>query len=425
MLTGRKEDKAIFVSLLQTDFYTFTVGWFAKKYYPDVNVTYRFKNRTPNTKLGLLLDMGELREHLDEAQKIRFAVGELQWLNGIFQYGRECMFPIEFIEFLRDLTFPEYHLEKSGDEILLEFSGPWPISIHWEIPALMIVNTLMNRARTKNMSRSELASVYATGTLNLAGKTKALKTHKEWCQIRHKPLLTFSDFGTRRCFSPEWQEYVVDMLKAEVPDQFRGTSNCYLAKKLDLMPMGTRSHQGDMIIAALANTEEELLSSPFKACDQWAETFGPGLYTHLTDTYSSPHFFKHAPSHLAKWKAIRQDSGDPYVYGELALKWYERHGEDPKTKILIPSDGLNLPLIIKLHKHFMPRISVSSGWGTNLTNDLGLPPASIVIKPHTVNGRGAVKLSDNISKAMGTPEDIETYNKAFKYSGTFDHACYY
>lgn len=424
MLDRKKADEPIVTSLLQTDFYTFTVDKFAKTFYPDINVTYRFKNRTLNTKLGILIDIGELREHLDETRKLKLTTDELKWLAGTTEYG-ELMFPIEFIDFLRNVSLPEYRLEKIDDEFLLDFSGPWPISIHWEIPALMIINTLLNKAGMKNMSRSETSVVYAIGTLRLAEKIAKLKIHKEWCQIRHKPALTFSDFGTRRCFSPEWQEYVINMLIADIPDQLRGTSNCFLAKKYNLMPMGTRSHQTDMVIAALADSEDEMRNAPFKACDQWAEVFGPGLHAHLPDTFGSSYFFKHAPAKLAKWKAIRQDSGDSFSFGERAIEWYERHGEDPKTKILIPSDGLNLPLIIKLHKHFIPRTTVSPGWGTNLTNDLGLSPASIVIKPHSVNGRGAVKLSDNISKAMGTPDDIERYKKVYKYTGTFNHSCYY
>jgi len=48
----------------------------------------------------------------------------------------------------------------------------------------------------------------------------------------------------------------------------------------------------------------------------------------------------------------------------------KQYGIDPKTKLLVPSDGEDLPLILKLEDHFRGRIKVSHGWGQNLTNDL-------------------------------------------------------
>ena len=81
--------------------------------------------------------------------------------------------------------------------------------------------------------------------------------------------------------------------------------------------------------------------------------------------------------------------------------------------------------MIKLHMHFRPRIVVSSGWGTNLTNDLGFDPVSIVVKPIMVNGRPAVKLSDNIAKAMGDSKEMERYKRIFEYTNSFTLAPVY
>ena len=60
-----------------------------------------------------------------------------------------------------------------------------------------------------------------------------------------------------------------------------------------------------------------------------------------------------------------------------------------------------------------PRIRFSAGWGTFLTNDFrdcnpqgdeGFDPVSLVCKLSEVEGRPAVKLSDNYSKALGDAE---------------------
>ena len=152
----------------------------------------------------------------------------------------------------------------------------------------------------------------------------------------------------------------------------------------------------------------------------WGKTFPTGgLKIILPDTFGSVNFFTNAPAELATWRGVRGDSGDLVYEGERTIKWFERHGEDPKKKIYIPSDGLTLPSIFRLLKHFSGRIPISAGWGSNLTNnmvdDLRFKPISIVIKPSSVNSRGVVKLSNNIAKAMGKPEDIERYKKMFGY----------
>ena len=60
------------------------------------------------------------------------------------------------------------------------------------------------------------------------------------------------------------------------------------------------------------------------------------------------------------------------------------------------------------------------GWGTLLTNDFRgladdgvLDPISIVCKVKAVNGRPAVKLSDNLTKAMGQKDEVARYRRVF------------
>ena len=92
--------------------------------------------------------------------------------------------------------------------------------------------------------------------------------------------------------------------------------------------------------------------------------------------------------------------------------------------MLVPSDALDLPLILDAQKRFAGRIRVSYGWGTGLTNDLldnvmigdaWYGPVSLVVKPVRASGRGLVKLSDNPAKAIGEPADVERYQRAAGY----------
>ena len=43
----------------------------------------------------------------------------------------------------------------------------------------------------------------------------------------------------------------------------------------------------------------------------------------------------------------------------------------------------------------------------------GFDPLSLVCKLNDANGRPAVKLSDNFEKALGSPEEIERYQRIF------------
>ena len=75
------------------------------------------------------------------------------------------------------------------------------------------------------------------------------------------------------------------------------------------------------------------------------------------------------------------------------------------------------------------RIRFSAGWGTLLTNDFrncnpqggdGFNPVSLVCKLSEVEGRPAVKLSDNESKALGDAEEVERYRRVFGVAGVAD-----
>ena len=82
--------------------------------------------------------------------------------------------------------------------------------------------------------------------------------------------------------------------------------------------------------------------------------------------------------------------------------------------------------IEETYRHFEGRVRISFGWGTNLSNDfvgcaangsVDLDPISIVCKVTSVDGRPAVKLSDNPQKATGSPSEVERYLRVFGNAG--------
>ena len=238
----------IIESPLDTDFYKFTMGQLVFHHYPDVPVRYRFRNRTTKVQIAEFVDESDLRRELDHVRHLQFNNSELHYLRGTNEYG-ERMFKEDYLQFLKELELPEYELKKVDGEYQLEFPGPWSTAIYWEIPALAIINELYYRSLMAHRSRFDRDVVYSIGKIRLAEKIKIL---------RDRPDITFCDFGTRRRFSKEWQDYVIKALAEELSTtQFLGTSNTYLAMKYGLLPMGTAAHEVYMVMSGVMHRDDE------------------------------------------------------------------------------------------------------------------------------------------------------------------------
>lgn len=407
----------IIQSLLDIDFYKFTMGHWVFKRYPDVPVRYAFTNRTARVLLADYIDEAELRRELDHVRTLRVNSSEAHYLRGTNEYG-ERIFSEAYLQFLQKLRLPPYELARVDGTYRLEFAGAWSEAMYWETLALSIINELYYRALLERLSAFERDVVLATGTLRLADKVKILRT---------RPDISFSDFGTRRRFSRDWQSYVVRVLAQELPGQCLGTSNTAMAMQYGLLPIGTLAHEMFMVMAGMmADDDVTLRASHNRVLQEWWDEYGWGLSIALTDTYGTDFFFRDMTAAQARaWKGLRQDSGDPMAFGEKAIAFYQRHGIDPRDKLLVFSDGLDLGTMLKLADHFAGRIRVTFGWGTNLTNDLGLDALSLVIKVVEVNGRRTVKLSDNLAKATGEAQDIERYKRVFGHTVTTFEECKY
>ncbi|MEM8823864.1 MAG: nicotinate phosphoribosyltransferase, partial [Pseudomonadota bacterium] len=201
---------------------------------------------------------------------------------------------------------------------------------------------------------------------------------------------------------------------------FTGTSNCLIAKNRDLEAIGTNAHELPMVYAALTEDDSALAQAPYDVLADWHEEHDGNLRIILPDTYGTQGFLAHAPDWLAGWTGIRIDSGDPAQGAETAIAWWKARGEDPREKLVIFSDGLDVDVIERLHAQFTGRVRVSFGWGTLLTNDFrdlvpadALAPFSLVCKAVAAEGRPTVKLSDNPRKAMGPSEEVARYKRVF------------
>lgn len=435
-------------SLLDTDFYKLLMLQFIWKNFPSTHATFTLLNRSTSIRLGDIVNINELREQLAATSKLRFHKSELIWLAGNTFYGRRGIFESAFLEWLeRDFQLSDFDLSVKDGQIELRFSGLWTKTTMWEIYALSVIDELKTRASLKRLSELELDILYARAKTRLWEKME---------RLRGVPKLNISDFGTRRRHSFLWHEYVVKAMSDTLGSAFSGSSNTYLAYKHDLEAIGTNAHELPMALAALSTNDDELRTAQYRLLELWQQSYQGELLILLPDTFGTTQFLSGAPDWVADWTGQRIDSKDPWIAGDEYIAWLERHGRDPRHKRLIASDALDVEQILGLHAYFggtihngaspsdfrrasdfmdykrwTPghRIRLSAGWGTYLTNDFrgcnpqgddSFDPVSLVCKLSEVEGRPAVKLSDNYSKALGDAEEVARYRRMFGTEGVAD-----
>jgi len=400
-------------SLLDTDFYKLLMLQLIWRLHPDVQVAFSLINRTRSVKLAEEIDEGELRAQLDHARSLRFTTQELIWLAGNSFYGVERMFAPDFVAWLAGFRLPEYDLREVEGQYELRFEGAWPEATMWEVPALAIVSELRSRSAMRGKGRFALDVLYARAKAKLWDKVE---------RLRRLPDLQLSDFGTRRRHGFLWQSWCVEALSEGLGDRFIGTSNILVAMNTGLEAIGTNGHELPMALAALAESDEELAQAPYRVLEEWRDLYGGNLLVVLPDAFGTASFLENAPAWVADWTGFRPDSAPPIEGGERIIAWWKEHGRDPRDKLLVFSDAMDVDSIVRTYRYFHGRVRMSFGWGTNLTNDfrgcdpdgsIRLDPISLVCKVVAANGRPAVKLSDNPAKATGDPAEIARYVRLF------------
>jgi nicotinate phosphoribosyltransferase len=409
-------------SLLDTDFYKLLMLQMIWRLHGDLRVTFSLINRTRRVRVAEEIDERELRDQLDHARALRFTKKEMIWLAGNSFYGRAQIFDPKFLAWLADFALPGYELRRQDGQFVLAFAGPWTHTTMWEIPALAIINELRSRAALRRYGRFTLDVLYARAKAKLWSKVE---------QLRELPELRISDFGTRRRHGFLWQRWCVEALKEGLGEAFIGTSNVLLAMDNDLEAIGTNAHELPMVAAATAQDDDALRLAPYRVLRDWQRLYVGNLLIVLPDTFGTTAFLKDAPDWVADWTGVRPDSAPPVPGGEQIIAWWQDNGRDPREKLLVFSDALDADTIASTYRHFAGRVRMSFGWGTNLTNDFdgcapdpndGLQAISLVCKVTEVNGRPAVKLSDNPLKATGPPAEIARYLRVFGGEGRIEHA---
>ena len=404
----------IITSLLDTDLYKFTMMQVVLHQFPGAQVEYRFKCRNSGIKAGvepgsngkasinLAAHVAEIREEIRALCSLHFQDAELAYLRSM------RFIKSDFVDFLGLFKLNEKYITVTplaSGEIDITIQGPWLHTILFEIPVLAIVNEVYFR-------NTHRLPDFAEGRRRLDLKIE---------QLRAPGLadLKIADYGTRRRFSKAWHDEVLRVLSSKlgtaqspgnmagVQGQLAGTSNVLLAMKLGLTPLGTMAHEYLQAAQALG---PRLRDSQVFGFESWAKEYRGDLGIALSDVYGMSAFLRDFDMYFCKlFDGARHDSGDPFQWGERMIDHYVKNRVDPKTKILIFSDGLTVPRTVELYQQFRGRCQLAFGIGTNLTNDLGYEPLQIVIKMVRCNGQPVAKLSDTPCKNMCDDEKYLAY----------------
>lgn len=388
-----RDDDYIVHSLLENDLYKFSMWQALMHSHPGARAEYSFTCRNePLYPLAELAD--DINREIDNLCTLYFRQDELDYLNTL-SYIKD-----DFVDYLTVFRFQRRFLtvEADGDSLVIRASGPLVHVTGFEIFVLYIVSELYYR-------RLSHEGVIEDARRRLIGKVDFLKN--ELAKEDPATPFIFFDFGLRRRYSGAWHREVIETLTRELPGSFKGTSDVYLAREFGITPVGTMAHEYMQAFQAFGIRLRDFQSAALEA---WVHEFRGDLGTALTDVIGIDAFLADFDLYFAKlFDGLRHDSGDPYEWGEKVIAHYKKLRIDPRTKVLIFSDGLNLPRALDIYRHFKGRIRTSFGIGTNLTNDTPIQALNIVMKMVSCNGQPVVKISDSPGKTSNGDRTFMAY----------------
>lgn len=375
------------VSILDNDFYKFTMQQGVIRLFPYAKARYTFINRGKHRfppGFGAML-----RKAVDVMAFLQLTHEEKQFLKLTCPY----LDPV-YLDFLEGYRYQpeEVFIEQEGDQLEVRVEGLWYRTILWEVPLMALICELY----------------YIMYDLARVGDEAVMERTRKKISHYHALGITVAEFGTRRRYSYQVHRLVLQALKQYGTGSFIGTSNVHLAMQYNTKPIGTHAHEWFMFHAArygfkMANA---------LGLENWVRVFRGDLGIALSDTYTTDVFFSQFDKMFSKlFDGVRHDSGDALIFADKVIAHYKSMGIDPRSKTIIFSDGLNDEKVTRIAGYCSGKIGMSFGIGTNLTNDAGPAPMNIVIKmteacPHDGEWSPVVKLSDEPGKYTGNEKMI-------------------
>ena len=369
----------IVISLLDTDLYKFNMDQVIFHKHTNLMGEYHFKCRNQGVVFtDEMLD--EINAQIDHLCSLRFSQEELDYLGSI------RFIKPDYIEFLR-LWHPLRDYVKTsldGDMPVVTVKGPLFSAMQFEIYLLEIINEVYFRMTY------DYDELLKSACERLEQKIRDFNSGKY--------TFKFAEFGCRRRLSRDFEEIAIRELSSRTKNMV-GTSNVFFAKKFGLTPIGTYAHEYVQMYQGIDKIP--LAYTNHYAMKDWYDEYLGDNGTALSDTLTTDLFLRDFNrSMVNNYTGVRHDSGDPFEWGDKIIAHFKKFGVDPKTKLLLFSDGLNFDRAQEIYEYFKDQAIVSFGIGTFVSNDTHKPALNIVIKLQYVNGRPVAKLSDEGGKTM-------------------------
>lgn len=379
-------------SILDNDFYKFTMQNAVINLYPKAKARYTFINRGNHNFPDGFGDL--LKAEVKKMERLGLTKEEKKFL------AQNCPYLAPtYLDFLQGFKYDadELTISQMGDELSVRIEGYWYRTILWEVPLMYLICELYYE---------QPAIIKEMGTR--VSDEKVAATAREKIEKYRSFDITIADFGTRRRYSYQVQKIVVETMKKYGGRTFIGTSNVHLAMVTGTKPIGTHAHEWFMFHAAKFGFK---MSNPL-ALENWVAIYRGDLGIALSDTYTTDVFFNAFDKKFSKlFDGVRHDSGDPIEFSKKTIEHYKSLGIDPISKTIIFSDSLDYNKVKRIVNFCKGKIGISFGIGTNFTNDVGVTPLNIVVKmdealPDRGEWNKVVKLSDVHGKYTGDPTTI-------------------
>ena len=375
-------------SILDTDLYKFTTSYAYIKLFPYAMGTFAFTDRDETEYSEEFL--AELKSAIKSLAEVRLTEEEKDYM-----YAHCRFIPLVYWEWLSSFRFEPEKINVYLDDkkhLHMEVTDFLYKVTLYEVPLLAIVSEIKNKYSGYKIDR-----VYVLSRL------------KEKVELSNQNKMPFSEFGTRRRFSYEVQELVIDYLKKNSL-YCTGTSNCHLAMKYNMLMMGTHPHEWFMFHGAQFGYKH----ANYMALENWVNVYDGDLGTALSDTYTSDSFLTNFSRKQAKlFDGVRCDSGDEFEFIDRLIARYQELGIDATTKTIIFSNALDFEKALRIYNYCSGKIRCAFGIGTNLTNDTGYKPSNIVMKltqckmNKNQEWRECIKLSDDLGKHLGSGTEVD------------------
>src|SRR6478735_2804936 len=192
---------AILPSILDNDFYKFTMQQCVVKLFPRARARYQFINRGKHAFPEGFADA--LQESVNAMAQLKLSKKEKQFFADTCPY----LDPV-YLDFLQGYRYDSHEVKivQDGDRLSVHVEGLWYRTILWEVPLLCLISE--NYYRLRGEQRINDAAVK--------------QITKEKMQRYNELGATIAEFGTRRRHSFEVHQLVVETLKQNAGKGFVG-----------------------------------------------------------------------------------------------------------------------------------------------------------------------------------------------------------